>query len=95
METDFWKFHKLFYRYWQQKKFENLLHEFAKILVTGVQEETSNLIEQIIKAGNGLYCYTYGGNIYTHFDLIKEISRLAHNCPQHLLQKKIINLIIK
>ena len=24
METDFWKFHKLFYGYWQQKKFENL-----------------------------------------------------------------------
>ncbi len=78
-----------------RKKFENLLHEFAKILVTGVQEETSNLIEQIIKVGNGLYCYTDGGNIYTHFDLIKKISTLAHSCPQHLLQSKIINLFQK
>lgn len=78
-----------------RKKFESLLHEFGKILVTGVQEETSYLIDRITTADNELYCCIDGDNIYTHFDLIKRISLLVDNCPSNLLQSKIKNLFQK
>lgn len=75
-----------------RKKFECLLHEFGKILVMGVQEETSDLINKITTVGNEFYCCIEGDKIYTHFDLIKKISSLADNCPYNLLQSKIKDL---
>ena len=46
-----------------RKKFENLLHEFAKILVIGIQEETSDLIDRICNLEKGYYCYIEGDKI--------------------------------
>lgn len=75
-----------------RKKFENLLHEFGKILVTGVQEETSYLIDRITNIDSDFYCNVEGDKIYTHFDLLKTISSLVNNCPSQLLKSKIINI---
>ena len=78
-----------------RKKFENLLHEFAKILVIGVQEETSDLIDRICNLEKGYYCYIEGDKIRTHFDLIREISSITNICPTEQLRVKICNLLRK
>ena len=78
-----------------RKKFENLLHEFAKILVIGIQEETSDLIDRICNLEKGYYCYIEGDKIRTHFDLIREISSITNICPTEQLRLKICNLFKK
>lgn len=78
-----------------RKKFESLLHEFGKILVIGVQEETSYLIDKISNIKDDFYCCVEGEKICTHFDLLREISSLAKNCPSQLLKSRIINIYKK
>lgn len=78
-----------------RKKFEKLLHEFGKILVLGVQEETSYLIDKICNIEKGVYCCIDDQKISTHFDLIKKISSLVNVCPQPQLQSKIRSLLQK
>lgn len=72
-----------------RKKFERLLHEFSKIIVMGIQDETSDIITRICNNSKGYYCHIEGDNIYTHFDLIKNISNLTEKCPSQLLQSRI------
>jgi hypothetical protein len=78
-----------------RKKFENLLHEFGKILILGIQEETSDLIDKISMNNSNLYCYVEGNNILTHFDLIKNISTLTNCCPASQLKSRINNVFQK
>lgn len=75
-----------------RKKFECLLHEFGKILVAGVQEETSYLIDKICRPDSEFYCCIDNEKIYTHFDLLKKINTLLNVCPPKLLRSKIYNL---
>ncbi|MEY8685645.1 hypothetical protein AB9N12_05720 [Bacteroides sp. AN502(2024)] len=78
-----------------RRKFEKLLHEFGKILILGVQDETINIIQKISSIGNEYYCNIEGNKIKTHIDLLRELSSIIDVCPQEQLQSKIRKLFLR
>ena len=78
-----------------RKLFENLLHEFSKILILGTQEETKDIIGKISTKETGYYCHIEGQKICNHVDLINRIAHLLDVCPSEQLKSKIKETINK
>lgn len=78
-----------------RKLFENLLHEFSKILILGTQEETKDIIGKISTKEAGYYCHIEGQKICNHVDLINRIAHLLDVCPSEQLKSKIGGTINK
>lgn len=77
-----------------RKHLESLLHEFAKLLMLGPQEETRYIFDKIETNPSNLYCCVRGDDdVKTIYDLVFDVKRLVRYSPDDILKNKLKTLL--